>query len=382
MTSESTLLLITPSQETGTAVSSALSSNDRFRLKGVCPNLKDLAEHPQSAAPSAVLLDIDPDPRRILADLESIAGRFPDTRFIVLAESLRNDLVLEAMQAGARHFMIKRDLDSDLGAVLRRLVGSKPSSSEMRGLVGTVLSVSGGCGGTTVAINLANELSLLSSKAALLVDLDCNYGGASTYLGLAGEYGIADVLGRNGELDPQLIRSTAREYSDGLSLLINPMTVDPKASDSLLLDHLPNAIDVCRRSYEFTIIDAPRVSMDTAAQLADAGDATFLILQLTVKDLGMARLMLSALKERGVFAEALTVVINRHQKRQTMVTLEDARATLGEIPLTCISNDYRSAIKGLNYGQPLAEAAPRSALRRDLRAVAADFQKQCQEATV
>lgn len=381
MTSELTLLLVTPSQETGTAVSSALSSNDRFRLKGVCLNLKDLAEHPQSAAPSAVLLDIEPDPRRILADLESISGRFPDTRFIVLAESLRNDLVLEAMQAGARHFMLKRDLDSNLGAVLQRLVGSKLAASEMRGLVGTVLSVSGGCGGTTVAINLANELSLLSSKAALLVDLDCNYLGASAYLGLAGEYGIADVLKRNGELDPQLIRSTAREYSDGLRLLINPMTVDPKSPVSLRYDHLPSAIRECRRSYEFTIIDAPRVSMDTAAQLADAGDATFLILQLTVKDLAMARLMLSALKERGVFAEALTVVINRHQKRQRMVTLEDVRTTLGEIPLTCISNDYPSAIKGLNYGQPLAEAAPRSAMRRDLRAVAAKFRERCQEAT-
>ncbi len=382
MTSESTLLLITPSQEMGTAVSSALSSNDRFRLNGVCPNLKDLAEHPQSAAPSAVLLDIDPDPRRILADLESIGGRFPDTRFIVLAESLRNDLVLEAMQAGARHFMIKRDLDSDLGAVLRRLVGSTPAAAAMRGLIGTVLSVSGGCGGTTVAINLANELSLLSSTAALLVDLDCSYGGASTYLGLAGEYGIADVLQRNGELDPQLIRSTAREYSDGLSLLINPMTVDPKSPNSLLHDHLPNAIRVCRQSYESTIIDAPHVSMDTAAQLADAGDATFLILQLTVKDLVTARLMLSALKDRGVFAEALTVVINRYQKRQTMVTLEDVRTTLGEIPLICIGNDYRSAIKGLNYGQPLAEAAPRSALRRDLKAVAAKLRERCQQLTV
>ncbi len=114
----------------------------------------------------------------------------------------------------------------------------------------------------------------------------------------------------------------------------------------------------------------------------DAGDATFLILQLTVKDIAMARLMLSALKERGVFAEALTVVINRHQKRQTMVTLEDVRTTLGEIPLTCIGNDYRSAIKGLNYGQPLAEAAPRSALRREVRVLAEKFRERCQEATV
>lgn len=382
MASESTLLLVAASQETEKAVSSALSLNDRFHLDAVRPALKDLAEHPQSAAPSAVLLDIDPDPRRILAELESVTARFPDTRFIVLSESLSNELVLEAMQAGARHFMLKRDLASDLGAVLQRLVGGKLAGSQRRGLVATVLSVSGGCGGTTVAINLANELSLLSSNAALLVDLDCNYGGAGSYLGLTGEYGIADVLERNGELDPQLIRSTAREYSDGLKLLINPMTVDPKSSDGLRYDHLSGAIRECRRSYDFTIIDAPRVSMDIAAQLADGGDATFLILQLTVKDIAMARLMLSALRERGVLAEALTVIVNRHQKRQAMLTLDDVRATLGDIPLTCVSNDYPSAIKCLNFGRPLAEMAPRSALRRDLKALAEEFRKRCQEASV
>ena len=120
--------------------------------------------------------------------------------------------------------------------------------------------------------------------------------------------------------------------------------------------------------------------MDTAAQLADAGDAIFLIMQLTVKYIAMAQLMISALKERGIFADAVTVVINRHRKRRTMLTLEDVRTSLGEIPLTCISNDYPSALKGLNYGQPLAEVAPRSALRRDLKAVAAKFRERCQEA--
>ncbi len=379
MAVESNLLLVSSSKETGVAVSSALESNGRFRLGEVCRNLTDLVPHLESAAAPAVLLDIDPEPTRVLTALGPISERFSNTRFIVLSDSVKSELMLEAMQAGARHFMLKRDLGSELRGVLQRLVTDGAAVPPTGSFVATVLSVSGGCGATTVAVNLANELHLLASKPALLVDLDCNYGGAGMYLGLTGEYGIADVLDRNGELDPQLISSTAREYSHGLRMLISPMTVSPRNPVSLDYTRLRRAIGVCRQSYEFTVIDAPRVPADTAAQLASVGDVTLLVLQLTVKDLATARNMLQALRDRGVSDDSLTIVVNRYHRRHAMLTPDDARKTLGDVPLTCLSNDYTSAIKGLNYGQPLAEAASRSALRRELRELATKYRKQCQD---
>ncbi len=379
MAVESNLLLVSSSKETGTAVSSALESNERFCLGEVCRTLTDLVPHLESAAPPAVLLDIDPEPTHVLTALGPISERFSNTRFIVLSDSLKSELMLAAMQAGARHFMLKCDLGSELGGVLKRLVTDGAVVPPTGSFVATVFSVSGGCGATTVAVNLANELHLLASKPALLVDLDCDYGGAGTYLGLSGEYGIANVLDRNGELDPQLICSTAREYSHGLRMLINPMTVNPRKPVSLDYTRLQSAIGVCRRSYEFTVIDAPRVPMDTAAQLAGASDVTLLVLQMTVKDLAMARNMLQTLRDRGVSDDSLTIVVNRYHRRHAMLTLEDARKTLGDVPLTCLSNDYNNAIKGLNFGQPLAEAASRSVLRRELRELATKYRKQCQE---
>jgi pilus assembly protein CpaE len=379
MALQSTLLLVSSSKETKEAVSSALESNERFCLGEVCRNLTDLVPHIESAAPPAVLLDINPEPARLLSHLGPISERFSNTRFIVLSKSLDSELMLAAMQAGARHFMLERNLGSELGGVLDRLVTDVAAAPSGSSFVAAVLSVSGGCGATTVAVNLANELHLLASKPALLVDLDCNYGGAGTYLGLTGEYGIADVLDRNGELDPQLIRSTAREYSHGLRMLINPMTVNPGAPTTLDYGRLQRAIGVCRQSYEFIVIDAPRVPADTAAQLASACDVTLLILQMTVKDLASARSMLQALRARGASDDSLMIVVNRYHKRNTLLTLEDARKTLGDVPLTCLSNDYSNAIKGLNYGQPLAEAASRSALRRELRDIAAKYRKQYQE---
>ena len=56
-----------------------------------------------------------------------------------------------------------------------------------------------------------------------------------------------------------------------------------------------------------------------------------------------------------------------------MITLEETRKALRDITVETARNDYRSAILSLNYGQPLAKAAPRSLLRRDIQRLAAKF---------
>ncbi len=55
-----------------------------------------------------------------------------------------------------------------------------------------------------------------------------------------------------------------------------------------------------------------------------------------------------------------------------MVELREAEKVLGGVAIRCVSNDYRSASRSIDYGQPLAKAAPRSALRRDLCRIVAE----------
>src|SRR6185436_8948194 len=115
------------------------------------------------------------------------------------------ELLLEAMQVGARHFLLKKSVPADLSNVLHRLC---PESNVVaQGAAVTVLSAGGGCGATTVAVNLAAELQALDtdSRPALVADLDAHYGAVATYLGVDGEHGIYDLLTRAGALDGQLI---------------------------------------------------------------------------------------------------------------------------------------------------------------------------------
>jgi Flp pilus assembly CpaE family ATPase len=129
---------------------------------------------------------------------------------------------------------------------------------------------------------------------------------------------------------------------------------------------LEQVLDSARRAYQTTIIDAPRLPMPATAALVAASAHTLLVLQLTVKDLRTARYTLDSLRNLGVNVDSIIPIANRYVKRQ-LITLEEAAKALGGVSVHPIRNDYTPAIQGLNFGQMLSEAGPRSSLRKDLQ---------------
>lgn len=365
------LLLVTAHTPTIGAVASALNQNGRFATECVCRDLDHLIAHLEIEPVAAVLVDVDDAPKRTLARLEPIIARFAETRFIVLSSDQEYGVMLEAMQIGARHFLIKQDIAADLAGVLARLVPCGPARSGISGTIITVLGASGGCGATTVSVNVANELQLLYEEPALIVDLDCCYGAAASYLGVQGEYGLADILSDHTRIDSNLVRSTAQAYAEGLHVLLGPTTTGEAPGDRLDYAHLGEVLDACRRAYRYTVIDAPRLPLDVTADLCLSSRCTLLVFQLAVKDVRFAQTLLAALMDRGIAADRLLLVANRCSRRHTMVTTKEAEAALSGFSVVAVGNDFTSAIRSLNYGQPLAQAAPRSTLRRELRSLAA-----------
>lgn len=377
MKSKEPVLLVTNDPETATAVASALDSIDRSTSDGLCQNLDELVARLERAPTKGVIVDIDPAPSQVLSDLDPIVSKFPEVRFVVLSSVQSDELVLEAMQIGARHFMLKQSIAPELGRALERLVPKGAATDQDRGAVITVLGASGGCGATTLAINLAYELHLAISEPVLLVDLDCCYGAVGAYLGLDGQYGIHDILADTERVDAQLVSSTALPYSDGLHALLSPASINNSEVDSLQYEHLSPAIDACKHAYKYTVIDAARVPIAVAANLALTSKLTLIALQLSVKDIKAARRLLSGLADRRVSADRIMPIANRYHKRHSMISLKEAETALGGVSLGRVRNDYGNAMRGINYGQALAQAAPRSAVRRDIQELAAKVVKRC-----
>jgi len=366
------ILLMTRQADLGQIARTALDADKAFMLKGSCTDLIALTTLLDRQRAAAVLVDIDPDPAGILEAMAPLMARFAETRFLVVSSEFRNDLMLEAMRNGARDFLVKSTLASDLVKALRRVVPLTATAAPPEGTLISIFSAGGGCGATTLAINLANETGLAGGRPVLLIDLDWYYGATVPYLGIDSKYGLSDVLSHNSHIDAELVRSTAVAYSDAIHVMLSPVSTGLSRAGFIRWRQLIPVLKVCQAAYPCTIIDAPRVPAHLAAAMAGVSKAVLIVFQLTVKDIHTVRSIRAAMVERGVPVGRIIPVVSRYTKR-SQITLEEARTALDGSRLIVLSNDYATAIKSVNYGKPLAQTAPSTALRREIRQLAIEL---------
>jgi len=376
---ETDVLLLTKDKGTVDAAQSALASSSLGSAISVCEDMVELKAH--LSRPGAkprfgiVVIDIDADPEHVLYDLGKIAFGNPQMRFVVLSREFDERLVLQAMQAGARHFLRKSSIAAELDKVIEHLLVREAEPVVQLGDVISVVSCSGGSGATTVAVNLATELQLNSSKSVLLVDLDPHYGSVASYLGVTGNYGIAHILNREGQIDRHVIQSTAVSYTEGLDVLLSPVVAEADKAESLNYRNLLKALAACRESHRYIIVDAPRLPAQAVADMASVSRVAIVVFQLTVRDVAYANSLIKSLTENGMQREQIVPLANRVRHRGPMLKLEDSQRAIGSNSLVRIRSDWTKAMKSVNHGQPLARIARRSRLRRDFRKLAARVQR-------
>jgi pilus assembly protein CpaE len=374
VTSESNILLITRDDETVKAVKSALTHGEGIVLAGVCQEISELRTHLSNATVQAVVVDIDLDPSRVLYDLGEILSSYAEIYVVVICSSFHKEFVLQAMQAGARNFLEKQNIESGLSEILRKLVDShqrKKTASDSS--IISVFSAGGGCGATMICVNLASELRLLSSKPVLVMDLDQYYGTVSTYLGIKSQFGIADVLSHKSRIDRHLIQSSAYSYMDDFHVLASPASIESPRITSLKYENLKSVLEACRLAYRYTVIDAPRIAEPVVTNLAGLSDLILVVFQLTVKDVNFARSLVFRLTQSGIAHDKIVPVANRVKKRGPLVRLEDSKKAVGLSRCQSIRSDWRKAMKSVNHGQPLAQVARISGIRNDFRKLAANI---------
>ena len=368
------LQIVLTTEEPGFAekFAKAMQENQSVSLAGTCPDMSELKTRLETEKAPIAVVDIDSDPPRILRELDSLVPLFPSTRFAVASNESSQELVLEAMQAGARHFIHKQTLDAELDRMLERILvdGIKPISE--LGRIVTVFSASGGCGATTICLNLANEFRLEFNQPVLTIDMDSSYGAISSYLGITGGYSVADVLNHKEKIDSDFIATSAAKYKDNFDVLVSDAVSSGNKNDQY--PHLDDLLKASREAYKYIVIDAPRLPEQTMRLLANESGAVILVFQANVKDIKIAKNMLSALKEFNISPGKIFPVVNRYDKWWgPLVPLEEVKKAVGTERLYTVRNNFRRVMNCVNRGMPLSELAPRSGIRKDFQKLVNDL---------
>jgi pilus assembly protein CpaE len=211
-----------------------------------------------------------------------------------------------------------------------------------------VVSPKGGCGKTTVAVNLA--VSLARREPVSLLDLDVQFGDVEYAMRVHPVHRINDAV-RRISLDPNLdLEAMLAQHHSGVGVLCAP--ANPVEADTIdfagamkVFDHLvesgrPLVVDTAAGINEFTLGALERATHYVTVTGTD------------VASVHAAHKLIEAMGEVRLDLQRLRLVINRSTLR-TGLTVADVEAVLGT-PASLRIPDDPAVSASINSGQPFA----------------------------
>jgi len=242
-----------------------------------------------------------------------------------------------------------------------------------------VVNQKGGCGKTTVSINLASALAEAGQRV-LLVDMDPQ---SHCAVGLAVpeeqiEQSIYDVLISRSRNEPIKLTEILWQISDRLELA--PASIDLSAFEQQMVGIneregcLREALDDMKDSYDYTIIDCPpAVSLLTFNALMAATDVIVPVETGYFALHGLSKQLetLSILSRRCDRQVNVRVLASMYDIRTKMAReiLADLRSRFGDKmfdTIICFNTKIKEAS---SFGQPISEYDPSSKGRKDFSAL-------------
>jgi pilus assembly protein CpaE len=279
---------------------------------------------------------------------------------IVVSPSKDPELILRAMRAGAREFVLESDHEELRHAV--RSQAQNPDQAEGLGSIIALFGAKGGVGSTAIATNLAGALQGKGMRVCL-VDLDLHLGDVLSFMDVAGNYSITDVLSNMSRLDRDLLDSSMTKHASGVTVLAQSGKMEE--AEQVKGTDVANLLQFLRKNFDKIIIDGVRDFHEISLAAMDASQYLLMVLTQDVPAVRNGLRCLELFNRLGYDSGKIKLILNRYQK-SSKITPEVIAETLKTPVAHTISNDFVSVIDSINRGLLLADAAPRAKLTQDI----------------
>jgi len=253
-----------------------------------------------------------------------------------------------------------------------------------RGKVLAVHGLAGGVGASTFAVNLAWELAL-GAKArgrrarapeappprVCLLDLDFQTGSCATYLDLPRRDVVYEMLTDLAAIDAEGFADALQVHGERLHVLTAPADILPL--DIVGPEEMGMLLGLAQARFDFVVVDMPTALVTWSEAVLQASEVYFALMELDMRSAQNALRFLRLLKAEDLPVEKLRFALNRAPGFADMQGKARARrlAESLDIRLDILLPDGARAVpEAGDHGQPLAETAPKNALRREIAVLA------------
>lgn len=317
----------------------------------------------------ASLVFVGLDREHVVAQSALIEGALeakPMLAIVALGDGMDNQLVLNAMRAGARDFVAYGSRSSEVAGLVRRLSKRLPPvapNTQLGGLTVLYGTQSHGDGAL-----LANHLALVVQKSGqqtLLLDLGLPRGDSLALLGLESSFHFGDALRHLRRLDTTLIDSAFTSAEAGLRLLAYASNDEPLESTSAA--ELYMLLSALRQHFQHIVVNLTgQPDSEALRTFVSHCDKLLWYSDQNVLDCRRNLAVLNQWREKGMKLDHGRLLVDRYLSH----IAPDAE-TLGKtfnlevIAVLAYSPEVRLNAK--NQGVTLFELAPREKLTHSLR---------------
>jgi MinD-like ATPase involved in chromosome partitioning or flagellar assembly len=228
-----------------------------------------------------------------------------------------------------------------------------------------VFNPKGGVGKTTVATNLASALVLNQGQSVLLVDADTVTGHVTTSLGLEQVRTVADSWRDQLEGGPvETLAELASPHPSGLSVV--SLTSSPLNTDILDSERVGEAVEACRRGFDFIVVDLHPSYSHLNQQIFERADRILVPVTPDVPALRAAVQLRDVAIETGI-ADRLALIVNR---ANSGVSVADMERTVGMPAVALIRSGGLLLVRAANAGRTVIEMYPKERITEDFNALA------------
>ncbi len=322
-------------------------------------------------AAAAKLLDSDPHetlviigPRAVTSDALAFAASLrlarPAVGVILARREVDVTLLMRAMQSGVRDVVQVGD-DAAMAAacrrsyeVTRRMLAPPADEESAPGQIVTVFAAKGGCGKTTLAVNLGVALARLGVRRVCVVDLDLSFGDVAISVQLDPLRTILDALPMAGHLDESGAASLLTRYQPGLDMLLAPVT--PGDAEKIPPRLVGELLAVLRGMYDFVIVDTPAQFNEHVLTAMDVSSQLVLLTTPDVTALKNLRVALDMLDMLSYPRQIRSVVINRADSKVGLSLEQVHKVVRSEVGAHIPSS--RAVPVSVNKGVPIVLDSP------------------------
>ncbi len=346
-------------------------------------------EQPEAAELQFVAIALDKDDEddlSLIVDIISSAKK-RDIKVILITEDVTPASLHTLLREGGNEFVPYPLPEGELARAIERVqqpAAAAPVAEEIRntlkptgdrsGVVIPVHGMAGGTGATTLAVNLAWELSQVEKEDAprvCLLDLDFQFGATSTYLDLPRRETILELLSDTESMDSESFMHSLLSYNQQLHVFTSPTDMIPM--DLVGPADIERLIEMARVNFDYVIIDMPSVMVEWSETVLNAAHVYFATLELDMRSAQNTLRLKRALQSEGLPLNKLRFVLNRAPGFTDLngkSRVKRLAESLGVSIEVMMPDGGKTVAQNADHGVPLAEGLPKNALRKEIAKLA------------